>query len=125
VRALAYEPPDLHAPLVALAPRGEGLATLVTELQLADSDDVVAWRGDPRRVERLNRAIIGAAHRDHIVRTDGSYVVTGGLGGLGLVVARWLVDRGAGRIILNGRNEPSEAARALLDGLTGPSQIEV
>ena len=27
-----------------------------------------------------------------VVRPDGSYVVTGGLGGIGLVVARWLVD---------------------------------
>ncbi|MGO9030770.1 type I polyketide synthase [Mycobacterium sp.] len=125
VRVLAYEHPELHTTLVDLDPRGDSLATLVTELQLADSDDVVAWRGDHRRVERLNRATIGAPHRDHIVRSDGSYVVTGGLGGLGLVVARWLVDRGAGRIILNGRNAPSEATRALLDELAGPIQIEV
>jgi phthiocerol/phenolphthiocerol synthesis type-I polyketide synthase D len=125
VRVLAYEHPELHTTLVDLDPRGDSLDTLVTELQLADSDDVVAWRGDHRRVERLNRATIGAPHRDGIVRTDGSYVVTGGLGGLGLVVARWLADRGAGRIILNGRSEPSDATRTLLDELTGPTSVDV
>ncbi len=43
-----------------------------------------------------------------VVRADGSYIVTGGLGGLGMVVTRWLVQRGAGRLVLNGRTEPSE-----------------
>jgi acyl transferase domain-containing protein/acyl carrier protein len=38
-------------------------------------------------------------------RSDGSYVVTGGLGGIGLEVARWLVHKGARRLILLGRTE--------------------
>ena len=45
---------------------------------------------------------------------DGSYIVTGGLGGIGMVVARWLVDRGAGRIVLNGRSHPSDEQRQSL-----------
>ncbi|MFF5665412.1 SDR family NAD(P)-dependent oxidoreductase [Streptomyces griseofuscus] len=49
-----------------------------------------------------------------VVRSDGAYIVTGGLGGLGLATARWLAERGAGRIILNGRRPPSlECARAI------------
>ncbi|GAA3038512.1 beta-ketoacyl synthase N-terminal-like domain-containing protein [Streptosporangium longisporum] len=36
-------------------------------------------------------------------RPDGTYLVTGGLGALGLEVARWLSDRGARRIVLAGR----------------------
>jgi len=125
VRVLAYELPDLHASLVDLDPNGDGLATLTTELQLADADDVVAWRGDHRFVERLNRATVDASRREHIVRANGSYVVTGGLGGLGLVVARWLVQRGAGRIILNGRSEPTEEQRAMLAEFAGRTQIDV
>ena len=38
------------------------------------------------------------------VRGDGSYLVTGGLGGLGLSVAEWLARRGAGHIVLVGRS---------------------
>jgi acyl transferase domain-containing protein/acyl carrier protein len=37
------------------------------------------------------------------LRADGTYLVTGGLGGLGLVVARWLAERGARRVLLIGR----------------------
>ena len=32
-----------------------------------------------------------------------SYLITGGLGGLGLKVARWLADQGAGHLVLVGR----------------------
>lgn len=125
VRVLTYEHPDLHTTLVDLDPRGDALATLAGELQLFDTDDVVAWRGERRLVERLHRAVLAAPRREHLVRGDGAYVITGGLGGLGLVIARWLVDRGAGRIILNGRSEPSEAQRAALAQLAGSTQLEV
>lgn len=42
---------------------------------------------------------------------DGAYLVTGGLGALGLESARWLIDRGARRIALVGRREASEDSR--------------
>jgi acyl carrier protein len=38
------------------------------------------------------------------IRADGSYLVTGGLGGLGLSVARWLAERGAGHLVLVSRS---------------------
>ncbi len=38
-----------------------------------------------------------------LVRRDGSYVVTGGLGGFGLEVARWLAAEGAGGLLLLSR----------------------
>ncbi len=41
------------------------------------------------------------------VRRDGSYLVTGGLSGLGPVVARWLAVQGAGRIVLASRRGPT------------------
>ena len=129
VRVLAYEHPDLHATLVDLDTEVDSgddiLAPLITELGLASTDDVIAWRQEHRYVERLSRATLGAAKQDPVVRSDGAYVVTGGLGGIGLVVARWLVDRGAGRIVLNGRSEPSDEQRAVLAELEGRAQIAV
>ncbi|MGP2438642.1 SDR family NAD(P)-dependent oxidoreductase [Streptomyces sp. JW3] len=53
-----------------------------------------------------------------VVRPDASYLVTGGLGGLGLLVARWLAERGAGAVLLTSRSAPGPAARAALDALT-------
>ncbi|MEZ4318275.1 MAG: SDR family NAD(P)-dependent oxidoreductase [Myxococcota bacterium] len=43
------------------------------------------------------------------VRADRSYLITGGFGGLGLAVARSLVERGAGEVVLLSRT-PREAA---------------
>ncbi len=38
------------------------------------------------------------------LRADGTYLVTGGLGGLGLSVAKWMVEQGAGHLVLVGRD---------------------
>ena len=40
-------------------------------------------------------------------RRDGSYIITGGLGGLGLFLAGKMAAAGAGRIVLNSRSEPT------------------
>ncbi|GAA2253851.1 mycocerosic acid synthase-like polyketide synthase [Streptomyces ruber] len=53
------------------------------------------------------------------VRPDGSYLVTGGLGGLGLLVARWLAERGAGSVVLASRTAPTAAARTALTAFSG------
>ena len=49
------------------------------------------------------------AESDVAVRRDGSYLVTGGLGGLGLSVAGWLAGKGAGHLILVGRSRAASA----------------
>lgn len=41
-------------------------------------------------------------------RADGCYLVSGGLGGLGLLTARWLARRGAGELLLLGRTLPDD-----------------
>ena len=48
------------------------------------------------------------------LRADRSYLVTGGLGGIGLEVADWLAASGAGSVVLSGRRAPdAEAERAV------------
>jgi phthiocerol/phenolphthiocerol synthesis type-I polyketide synthase D len=123
IRVLAYEHPDLRTTLVDLP--DDTLTPLLTELGLTSRDDLVAWRDEHRYVERLSRATIGAARPGPVVRRDGAYILTGGLGGIGLAVTRWLVDNGAARVVLNGRSEPSEEARAVLEELEQRAQIVV
>ncbi len=51
------------------------------------------------------------------VRADGTYLIAGGLGALGLAVAAWLVERGARHIALLGRSAPSSSASAAIRDL--------
>ncbi len=103
----------------------DAVEKVASELGSSGSDDVIAWRGERRYVERLLRATLETRERKTIVRPDGSYIVTGGLGGIGMVVARWLVDRGAGRVVLNGRSRPSEEQRQWLADLESRAEIVV
>ena len=48
------------------------------------------------------------------LRENGTYLVTGGLGGIGQLVAGWLADRGAQWIVLNGRRKPDAGAEAAI-----------
>ncbi|MFB7666718.1 SDR family NAD(P)-dependent oxidoreductase [Kitasatospora sp. NPDC056138] len=78
----------------------------------------VPQEGDGRAVVRPDEV--------PVVRGDGAYVVTGGLGGLGILLARWLAGAGAGRIVLNGRSAPSPDVQAALAELrAGGADIEV
>ena len=76
-------------------------ATLSAELASPGSDDVIAWRGTARR-SSASPARSATARCGTAVRPDGADILTGALGGLGLVASCWLVERGAGRTALNG-----------------------
>ncbi len=119
-RVLAGEP-DAAVTLVDLDSADDITAALMSEIESPGSDDVIAWRGQRRYVERLCRATLDSGQRAAVVRGDGSYIVTGGLGGLGQVVTRWLVERGAGRVILNGRTKPLN--HQVLDDLANAAEI--
>jgi hypothetical protein len=51
-----------------------------------------------------------------VIRPDASYLITGGLGALGLKTAAWLIEKGAKHLVLAGRSAPREEARGLIDG---------
>ncbi len=51
------------------------------------------------------------------LRQDRTYLVTGGLGGIGCAVAEWLADKGAGAIVLNGRRPPNADAEETIHAL--------
>lgn len=58
----------------------------------------------PRLVH--NKLVSQGSAEKPLFRNDAGYLITGGLGKLGLDLAEWLVEQGAGRILLLGRNEP-------------------
>lgn len=57
---------------------------------------------------------------DHdVIKPGRSYLVTGGLGGLGLEIMNWLAEKGAQSIVLIGRSAPSEEAGRKIDAVRG------
>jgi polyketide synthase 5 len=71
-------------------------------------------------------AAVVPADRAPAFRSDGAYVVTGGLGGLGLFLAEMMAKSGCGRIVLNGRSTPSPEAQRVIDRIRRKgTEIEV
>jgi myxalamid-type polyketide synthase MxaB len=67
-----------------------------------------------------------AARGELSIRSDATYLVTGGLGALGLEVARWLHDEGARSLVLMGRSAPSARALETIQALqVAGSRVQV
>jgi NAD(P)-dependent dehydrogenase (short-subunit alcohol dehydrogenase family)/acyl carrier protein len=77
---------------------------LVAEVDEPGDTSVVAYRGPHRWVQSLEPAPLDAAPEIPVLRRRGVYVITGGLGGLGLVIARHLAETVAARLVLIGRS---------------------
>lgn len=103
-RVVALEHPELWGGLIDLGPVDEGDAERLTEELLAPSADrQIALRGEARYVARLRASDQAPPVDPAVFRPDASYLITGGLGGLGVTVARWMIAHGARRLILAGR----------------------
>jgi polyketide synthase 5 len=71
-------------------------------------------------------SVVVPPERARMFRRDGAYIVTGGLGGLGLFLASRMAAVGCGRIVLNSRSQPnSEALHAIEDMRAGGAEITV
>ena len=105
-RVLHQESLALQTRLVDLDPdRPLGdVPALVTELVRSDAEeDQLAWRAGNRLVARLQPSRRESGSVPYTVRPNASYLITGGMGALGLIFARWLAGHGATRIVLLGR----------------------
>jgi acyl transferase domain-containing protein/acyl carrier protein len=114
-KTIAFEHPELSCTRVDLDP-GDDLDAAAASLdaQLRQpSEDQIAIRGGTRYVPRLV-ARPEATWSPVAFRSDATYLITGGLGGLGLTVARWMVERGARNLALVGRSPPSARAQQVL-----------
>ncbi len=59
------------------------------------------------------------------MRSDSSYLITGGLGALGLKVAHWMVEQGVRHLILAGRRGATDAAKSVDSLLAAGAQVFV
>jgi malonyl CoA-acyl carrier protein transacylase len=116
-KVIALEHPEIWGGMIDLASVGDDAATtLLTEILAPDTEDMMAYRDGQRYVARLvpNRLTNSSAIS---LATEASYLITGGLGVLGLRVAQWLAAQGARHLILTSRSQPSKQAQETINQL--------
>ncbi len=106
-KTISLEHPNCGGGVIDLdpsAPDGESASAILDALggDGLDNEDQIAIRNGARYVPRLQRAPAPAPHNLPLSK-DKIYLITGGLGGLGLRLARWMAQRGARKLLLVGR----------------------
>jgi NAD(P)-dependent dehydrogenase (short-subunit alcohol dehydrogenase family)/acyl carrier protein len=119
-KVIANEHPEFNCTLVDLDPvENNNAQSLLAEICLhkpMSGEERIAFRNGQRYVHRI-------AHTNKIVKQslslkeDATYLITGGLGEIGLLVAQWMVEHGAKYLVLAGRSNPNEAATAIVRSL--------
>lgn len=105
-RTIAQEHPELWGGLIDLERKSsinDAADCLLTELLNPDKEDQICFRQDQRYVARLVPKQAIEQETTLELSTEKSYLITGGLGDLGLLIARWMIDKGARHIVLLGR----------------------
>jgi acyl transferase domain-containing protein len=117
---VALEYPELACRRIDLDPQADAAGdavALADELRHPDDEDQLARRGGRRLLRRLVHRVARPSAATAIpapISASRSYLVTGGLRGLGLLVAQWLVQQGARHLALMGRQVGDERARAAI-----------
>ncbi|MDP9360665.1 MAG: SDR family NAD(P)-dependent oxidoreductase [Acidobacteriota bacterium] len=118
-KVIAQEHPDLRCVSVDLDAMSADAAaqTLLPELMSGSAEPEIAFRRGLRHGPRLVRDREKRQSSPVSFHHDATYLIAGGLGGLGLEVVRWMVDRGARHLVLISRRTPSDEARRVLEEL--------
>lgn len=126
-RTLRLEAPEHLGALIDLDPaigREEAAGILARELlaneaslqkpEAGHGEVQIAYRDGQRLAARLRRAHLSRSTENavalHGLRPDGSYLLVGGLGGIGLRVARWAARQRAGHLVLLGKTGTGASA---------------
>lgn len=105
-----------------------------THYPVSDAATAIRVMGGAQHTGKLVLDIPRAAHSTVVVppaqvpvfRADGAYVVTGGLGGLGLFFAEQMATAGCGRIVLCARSQPSPEAMKTIERIRAlGTEVEV
>jgi malonyl CoA-acyl carrier protein transacylase len=120
-RVINNEHPELNCRLVDLDPEQEhnhaqSLGAEISSDRAKNSENQIAFRNGKRYVTRIaqQQKIVKQSLN---IKADATYLITGGMGGIGLLVAQWLVEQGAKHLVLVGRSQPQERAKATIKQL--------
>jgi acyl transferase domain-containing protein/acyl carrier protein len=101
----------------------------ITRYPLTEAATAIRRIGGAQHTGKLVLDVAHTGHSGVVVppeqvpafRGDGAYIITGGLGGLGLFLAEKMAEQGCGRIVLTSRSQPTVKAQEIIEliGSTG------
>jgi acyl transferase domain-containing protein/acyl carrier protein len=112
-KVISFELPELKCVRIDMDPNQgfeESVTLLSRQVLTEDSEDQIAFRGQNRFALRLSPFKAQSSFKELVLHADKSYLITGGLGGLGLETAKWMIEKGARHLVLLGRSEPDSSA---------------
>jgi myxalamid-type polyketide synthase MxaB len=126
---VAQHNPDLiHSMLQTLVGQfQQGQLQPMPYVTFAIEDAVNAFRymAQAKHIGKVVLTLPPRSPQQPLIRADGRYLITGGMGGLGLQVAHWLAEQGATDLTLVGRSAPSPSAQITIKELQQQCRVEI
>lgn len=89
---------------------------IFNELQDEAPQKEILYKDKKRYIKKLKRVNLGESNKPEL-KKDATYLVTGGAGGLGLLFARYLVEKYQANLILVGRSELNQKKQGTITEL--------
>jgi acyl transferase domain-containing protein/acyl carrier protein len=104
MKVIGREHPDLVCRCVDIGDE-QDTACIIKEMKGRSTAAVSAYRQGKRYVEYLDHIDLREMKRAEIsIRDTGAYIITGGMGGIGIETAKWLTRKGRVKLVLIGRS---------------------
>ncbi|CDO28671.1 mycocerosic acid synthase [Mycolicibacterium vulneris] len=113
---------ELLATVYLLTAEGDLPLPEFTQYPLADAANAIRMISGAQHTGKLvldiphtgSSRLVVPPSQVRVFRPDGAYIITGGLGGLGLFMAEKMAANGCGRIVLSSRSQPTDQALEIL-----------
>jgi acyl-CoA synthetase (AMP-forming)/AMP-acid ligase II/acyl carrier protein len=108
VQALTAEQQKLKPTLIDFNNENhkENALQLVTEAKNPSTFNSIAYRDGQRYLPVFKKQdIIKSAQNDLPLKENGVYIVTGGLGGVGIIISQWLIETQNAKLLVIGRTD--------------------
>ncbi|PYS28406.1 MAG: hypothetical protein DMG11_12785, partial [Acidobacteria bacterium] len=125
LKTAALENPQFIGQLILATPEitTEELAKHLQEEKSRGLDPLIKCEHGARQALRWQEVAAEAEKPPIAFKDNGVYLITGGLGGLGVLFAKEILEQTHGaRVVLTGRSALTEEKQALLDGLSAQSE---
>ncbi|GAB4460440.1 MAG: hypothetical protein OHK0037_07690 [Elainellaceae cyanobacterium] len=118
---VSKEEPDSIAALLneltAQFQRGELRPLKHTVFEITEAPTAFRYMAQAKHIGKVVMTLPPVLPQQPVVRPDGTYLITGGLGALGQLTALWLAEQGAKSLLLVGRKPPSAIAQSWISDL--------